>query len=133
VNKKCISVFLLAAGHQLPETVKPAKRKSSSASIAQAVAAELEDGNLKAAIRLLVSDEEPAAPSADGLAKLREKHPLSSLITDTLAPPQPNSQLMVTVLDIWKPVISFPVGSSGGPDDIHPQHLKDMINLRTLR
>jgi len=65
--KKSISDFLPAAGYHLPETAKPANRKSRSAFLllAQAVAAKLKDSNLEAAIRLLVSDEEPAVPLAD--------------------------------------------------------------------
>ena len=44
--------------------------------------------------KMLVSDEEPATPSADGLAKLKQKHPPASLSADSLPPPEPNSQLV---------------------------------------
>jgi len=102
--KKRISDYSPAACYQPPDPAKPAQRKSSSTAtmLAQAVAAKLEDGNLKAAIRLLVSDEEPAAPSADGLAKLKQKHPPASLSANSLPPPEPSCQLVVTESDVRK-------------------------------
>ena len=47
------------------------KPRNPTQLLSQAVAAKLEDGNLKAAIRILASDEAYAAPSTEGLAKLR--------------------------------------------------------------
>jgi len=76
---------------------------------------------MKAAIRLLVSDEQPAIPSAEGLEKLKLKHSPASLCADTLPPPDPET-------NVWKVVMSFPAGSSGGPDGLRLQRLKDLIN-----
>ena len=53
-----------------------AQRKNSRTStISQAVSAKLEDGNVRAAIRLLMSQDSPAVPSPQSLSELREKHP----------------------------------------------------------
>jgi len=79
----------------------------------------LEDGNLRAAIRLLVSDDTPAMPSAEGLEKLKEKHPPATLDVSTLPLPQSDNFLSVSETDVRKAVMSFPAGSSGGPDGIN--------------
>jgi len=43
--------------------------------LAQAVTSKLEDGNLRAAIRLMCSDDTAAQPSPENVLKLQEKHP----------------------------------------------------------
>jgi len=56
--------------------------KSPSALLAQAISAKLEDGNLKAATRLLCSDDSPADPPPDTLQKLQKStrlHQMGSL------------------------------------------------------
>jgi len=85
---------------------------------------------MRAAIRLLVSEDTPAMPSVEGLRKLQEKHPLATLDGSTLPLPQSDNILSVTELEVRKAVMSFPAGSSGGPDGLRPQHLKDLLNCR---
>jgi hypothetical protein len=106
------------------------RRKSRFVAIAQAVAAKLEDGNLQAAIRILSSEDTPAAPSADGLAKLQEKHPPATLSASSLPSPDQFLHMAVVEDDVRKAVQSFPAGSSGGPDGLRPQHLKELIGCR---
>ena len=96
--------------------------------LARAVATKLEDGNLKAAVRLLVSDEAPVMPSAESLAKLREKHPPATLDSNSLPVPPLDSSLTVSEFEVRKAIASFPAGSSAGPDGFRPQHLKDLVN-----
>ena len=129
--KKRIESFTPSATTK-PEVTNPPKRKAGSPALqlAQAVAAKLEDGNLKAAIRLLVSDDTPATPSAEGLQKLREKHPPATLNADSLPLPNHDSHLSVVESDVRKAAMSFPAGSSGGPDGFRPQHLKDLLSSR---
>jgi hypothetical protein len=43
--------------------------------LAEAVAAKFEDGSIRAAVRLLMSDDKPADTSTETLIKLLEKHP----------------------------------------------------------
>ena len=90
----------------------------------------MEDGNLKAAIRILVSDEAYAAPSMEGLAKLRLKHPPATVDASTMPVPHSDSGLSVGEPDVRKAIMSFPAGSSAGPDGLRPQHLKDLINCQ---
>ena len=128
----------VAGFHSSPVAIETSDRKSScrdkprnpSQFLSQAVAAKLEDGNLKAAIRLLVSDEAYAAPSPEGLAKLRLKHPPATIDVNTMPVPQSDSTLSVSEIEVRKAIMSFPAGSSAGPDGLRPQHLKDLINCQ---
>jgi hypothetical protein len=112
--KKRISDFSQLDRGQ-PSASNRAKRKPGSADsvLAQAVSAKLEDGNLKAAIRLLVSDDVPAVPSMEGLAKLQQKHPPATFDASSLPAPTPNGNLSVAESDVQKALVSFPAGSSG--------------------
>ena len=91
------------------------------------MSAKLEDGNVRAAIRLLMSEDSPAAPSPQSLSALREKHlPSSSVLTD-LPAPQPQQCLSVDKSEVRRHVLSFPAGSAGGPDGLRPQHIRDLL------
>ena len=98
--------------------------------MSQAVAAKLEDGNVRAAIRLLMSDETPVSPSDESLAKLRDKHPAASIQATGLPTPSQAGCLLVEESDVRRAVLSFPPGSAGGPDGIRPQHIRDMLLCR---
>jgi len=40
--------------------------------------------------------------------------------------------LSVSEAEVRSAVLSFPAGSSGGPDGIRPQHLKDLLSIPCL-
>lgn len=132
----CIKTRLdsyLPTSLQTPELTYNAKRKDRSTSelqLAQAVSTKLEDGNLKAAIRLLISDDTQSTPSTEGLAKLQDKHPALTVDQSALPRPQPGESLTVTEVDVRRLGLSFPVGSSGGPDGLRPQHLKSLLQCQ---
>ena len=94
-----------------------------------AVTSKLEEGNFKAAIRLICSDDRPAADSSETLAALRAKHPPPA--NDRRCPCNPDvarfDAIQISDKDILNAVRSFPAGSAGGPDGITPQHLKDLL------
>ena len=96
--------------------------------LANAVAAKIEDGNIKAAIRILCSDDRPANDSIETLEALRMKHPPSPLIVENLVTPEQLGcpPLQVSESDVRAAISSFPCGSAGGPDGITAQHLKDL-------
>jgi len=98
---------------------------SPTTMLAQAVTSKLEDGNLRAAIRLLCSEDTPAPPSLENLSKLQQKHPQASLKDVSLPDPTQYTALSVDESDVRKAVLSFPAGSSGGHDGLRPQHVKD--------
>jgi len=87
----------------------------------------LEDGNIKAAIRILSSEEGPVTPSANSFSSLKSKQPTASKPCDGLPNPSQFSSLSVTESDVRRAVLSFPSGSAGGPDGLRPQHLRDLM------
>jgi len=104
--------------------------KTSSTLLAQAVSAKIEDGNLQAAIRILCSEDTPAQPSKETLEMLQEKHPPASEGMADLPDICSDTPLSVSEVEVRRAVLSFPAGSSGGPDGIRPQHLKDLLACR---
>ena len=87
----------------------------------------LEEGDFKGAVRLACSEDTIAPKKNSTLDTLRQKHP----------PPHPNSQMpppseepsrcpIVSADEVALAIRSFPNGSTGGPDGLLPQHLKDM-------
>ena len=61
---------------------------------------------------------------------LGAKHPTTSGDTGALPAPERDSALSVSESDVRQAVLSFPAGSSGGPDGLRPQHLKDLVLCR---
>jgi len=98
--------------------------------LSQAVTAKLEDGNVRAAICLVISEDVPAAPSEESVAKLREKHPSSSGKLDTLPASSQMQCLSVDESEVRRAILSFPAGSAGGPDGKRPQHIRHLLNCR---
>jgi len=87
----------------------------------------LEDGNVKATVRLLMSADSPAECSQNSLNALREKHPPASSDLSDLPRSQPDKCMSVNDSEVRKAILSFPAGSSGGPDGLRPQHIRDML------
>ena len=104
------------------------QHKYSTATLSQAVAAKLEDGNVRAAVRMLMSDDSPASPSPEYLKALNEKHPAaSSTLSDLPAPQLSEHCLSVDENEIRRAALSFPAGSAGGPDGVRPQHIRCLL------
>jgi len=99
-----------------------------SSCLADAISAKLEDGNIRAAVRLLCSDDRVAAASPETLSSLVAKHPSASVDRKPFPPPLPSAALSVDESDVLGACRSFPAGSSGGPDGFRPQHLLDLVN-----
>jgi len=112
----------------LPTTQHCAEDADSQ--LARVVAAKLEDGNLCAAVRILCSDDSPAQPSLDGLAKLQAKHPQATLCCSDLPSPDGCQSLQVEESEVQKAILLFPAGCAGGHDGLRPQHLKELVLCR---
>ena len=97
-----------------------AKSKNSSFDLSRAVTSKIEDGNIKAAVRLFCSGDKPAEYSDKVLSALRDKHPPASLVSGTIPDPAPFNPLQVTEAEVLKALKAFPAGSSGGPDGLRP-------------
>lgn len=127
IIKKRISSFSVDVDVGEDELIGHVK-KSRQVCFADAVAAKLEDGNIRAAVRLLCSDEKPAEFSLDSLAKLQAKHPAACPDRKPFCDPNTTSSLSVDESDVLRAIRSFPAGSSGGLDGMRPQHLLDLVN-----
>lgn len=99
---------------------------SSKQSLATAVAAKLEDGNITAAARLICSDEAPAMINEETFELLRQKHPVPPLDRPVIHRPN-TTPLQTTEAEIQQMMRSFPMGSSGGPDGLRPQHVVELV------
>ena len=86
---------------------------------------------MKAAVRIVCSDERPAEASVETLAKLQAKHPACS---PDRREAHPLEQQSLTVDRSWmlRAIRSFPNGSSGGSDGFRPGHLNDLINCQEI-
>ena len=114
----------------LPSRGHPKSSHDPFNSLATRVAAKLEEGDYKGAVRLACSEDSIATFDEETMAALRSKHP----------PPHPHSQIpppppedstpstTISVEAVTKAILSFPNGSAGGPDGLSPQHLKDLIS-----
>jgi hypothetical protein len=99
--------------------------------LAKAVSCKLEEGDIKGVVRLVCSEDKPAPNTAETLAALKKKHPPAAVYRrpacNTNSPRFDPVQLY-DVNTVHKVIRSFPAGSSGGPDGITPQHLKDLTS-----
>jgi len=88
--------------------------------MANAVTAKIEDGNLKAAIRIMCSEDKPAPNSDNVYAQLLDKHPTPSAEREPAPDPQPTAAAQMSETEVLRAVRSFPAGSTGGPDGVRP-------------
>jgi len=114
-----------------PTGPEPRSRKRDAESIlAAAVTAKIEDGNIKAAIKILCSDDKPAADSEETYNKLLECHPAPPPGRGPAPDPHNDTAIQVTEEEVIKVIRTFPAESSGGPDGVRPQHILDLVNCR---
>ena len=110
-----------------PLLTQNSKKKSQAQLISAAVSSKLEDGNIKAAARILCSDEAPVPADSATFRELVHKHPCHPPTRPAVPPPFPDSALQVDSNEVLKHIRSFPPGSSGGPDGLRPQHIAELI------
>ena len=107
--------------------LQPSSRDPNK-SWANRVSTKLEEGNFKGAVRLACSKDTISPYNDSTLNALKQKHPPPH--PDCNFPPSPVidpiKSIKVSSEDVVKAILSFPCGSAGGPDGLHPQHLKDM-------
>ena len=113
-----------------PPCKRPLKSNCSDDNLAARVAAKLEEGDVKGAVRLASSEDSIAKRCDATLASLREKHPPPH--PQSIIPPCPTSSdashITLSEEDILRSSMSFPNGSAGWPDGLRPQHLKYLIS-----
>ena len=85
--------------------------------------AEIEDGNLKGAIRLLCSEDNPAPNNESTLTQLQLRHPSAPHDRRDIPPPATFIPLQFSENDVIYAIRPFLAGSACGPDGIRPQHI----------
>ena len=107
------------------KTVGPKKKKFKPPSMANLVASKMAAADVKGAVRIASSDDSVLKPSPEIKKKLEEKHPKPP--EDTNMPPfNPLPGVVCDRRSVLEGIRSFPPGSSGGPDGLKPQILKDL-------
>jgi hypothetical protein len=102
--------------------------KSDMEALAATVSSKIDDGNIKAALRILTSEDKQAIVNEDTIKALHTKHPAAAAGRRPSPIPNDYAALQVTETVVQAVIKSFPAGSAGGPDGIRPQHIMDMIN-----
>jgi hypothetical protein len=105
----------------------PYRKRDATDLLAAAVTAKVEDGNLKAAIRILCSEEKPATDIDATYAKLIERHPVPPNNRIPALDQDDITAIQVSEVDVMHAIRTFPAGSSGGPDGLRPQHVLDLV------
>ena len=101
-----------------------------STAMATRVSSKLEEGDFRGAVRLVCSEDSIAPQDDSTFEALKQKHPCSYLgTTITLLSEDLDSVgIMVSETEIVQAIKSFPNSSAGGPDELQPRHLKDIIH-----
>ena len=94
------------------------------------ITAKIEDGNVRAALRILLSDDKPAEHNDESYTKLLERHPKAASVRPVTFIESERSCLQLSEIEVMKAARSFPAGSSGGPDGLRPNHVLDLLNCR---
>ena len=101
--------------------------QSSNQRLKKRVEVKLVDGNVAGAVRFLSSDFSLAPSNIDMMEALRYKH--TPAPSDVRLPPPPSTSvahMTVTPEGILKGIRSFGPSSAAGPDQLNPQHLKEL-------
>ena len=83
---------------------------------------------MRAAVRIISSDDSLASVSQETLAKLLDKHPSASSDRTITQDTRCTIKYQTTKAEVLKAIRSFPAGSCGGPDGVRPQHILDLIS-----
>jgi len=129
IKARCSGSQTAGRGGDVGETASRRPRDPED-HLAAAVSAKIEEGNLKAAVRLLCSQETVARSCAETTEQLQTKHPPPTLIEANIQSPEDFPSLVLSMAEVSEAIRSFPAGSSGGPDGLRPQHLADMLSCR---
>src|SRR6218665_1655684 len=93
-------------------TINRKTKWSEANSIARAVSSKLEEGNIRAAVRILCSNESLVQADSESLKELLKMHPPPMDMSEL--PPSNSLAFQTTEGDVMRMVRSFPTGSAGG-------------------
>ena len=107
-----------------PKRDRKLQQKSELDQRLRSICTKLDEGNVKAGIRMAVGDDKFADFTVDNYAALKLEHPQR----ETCSVPDPTyiDCFSTSEFFVHKALMSFPNGSSAGLDGISPQILKDL-------
>ena len=94
--------------------------------LAGLVTSKIEDGNVKAALRLLSSGDTPAMNDKATISALLAKHRIIPVDRRPAAARQDYTAIQIIQAYVVAVNKTFFAGSSGGPDGVRPQHIMNM-------
>ena len=100
------------ANTTIPVT-RVARKKRSDIDLSSAVSSKIEDGNMKAALRLLCSEDKPADFSDAAYASMESRHPSVPSDRRQSADPCDYPSIQVRETEVLSAIKSFPAGSAG--------------------
>ena len=106
--------------------------QSSNQKLKKWIEIKLSDGDVTGAIQILSSDFSLAPSNIETMEALQRKHPPAP--SNVHLPPPPSTSvahMIVTSEEILKAIRSFGPGSAAGPDQLKPQHLKELTTRQT--
>ena len=118
-----------SAAHRI-QRIEPQSSNHAHAKFCTIVSERLDEGDIRAAVRIACSSDVVAPYDVDSYNKLQMKHPSHppdrrAFLTCDPAP------LQFTAPDVGAAVSSFNPGAAGGASGLRPQHLKDAFSRRT--
>ena len=129
LRKRTMETIAITAPNRAQRPRSTTHRDDNSV-LATAVRSKLEDGNIRAAVRIICSDEKPAVNSDATLKALHSHHPPAAVDRAAMPDPATYNAVRVTKLDVCAAIRSFPAGSAAGPNGIRPQHLLDLVTCK---
>ena len=112
-----------------PSSLRRSPRTTSDA-LHHLISLKLEEGDIRAAIRLACSEDSIAPSTEETYSALVAIHPQSHPHSSYLPAPSVSDYSSISRAPglVAQAILSFPAGSAGGPDGLHPQHLKDLLH-----
>lgn len=124
-----VKANILSVDTLLPENLELCGSPSWGRSLAKTIESKVHEGDLRGAVRLLMSDDTLAEASSDTLSSLISKHPSPSRVLNFPDAPDNSIQpVTVTCDDVCLALGTFHAGSAAGLDGIRPGHLKELIS-----
>lgn len=111
---------------QLPN-VQPSN-STKQADLYKRIESKISEGDVRGAVKLLVSTEGLAEQNISTFQQLQTKHPSPGRELHFQEPPDTSiTTARATTMDVYDSIYSFPNGSASGIDGIRPQHLNDLV------
>lgn len=112
---------------QLPNV--EVSNNTKQADLTQRIESKISEGDVRGAVKLLISTEALVQQNDSTLQQLQAKHPSPSRQLNFPEPPDTSiiTTANVNTMEVYDSIQSFANGSASGIDGIRPQHLKDLV------